>query len=61
MKFSKRHIYISLLCLTTFGITYGAWNTPVSTGDSLSADSWNDVVSRVDTLDSNLSFSGGNV
>ena len=59
MNLSKWHIYISLLCLTTFGITYGAWNTPVSTWDSLSADSWNDVVSRVDTLDSNLSFSGG--
>jgi len=58
MNLSKRHIYVSLLCLTTFGITYGAWNTPVSNGDPLSADSWNDVVSKLSSFDDTLTVSG---
>lgn len=43
------------------GVVYAAWNDTVSSGDPLTAASWNTLVSKVSELDTNIKISGNNV
>ena len=42
-------IFITISCV--FWVVYAAWNTPVNSWDTMTADWWNDLVAKVESID----------
>ena len=47
MKSLIKNILIHVLIFASVGVWYAAWNSTVSDGDSLTAQSWNDLVTQI--------------
>ena len=67
------HFILLIICFPLLWVVYAAWNDDVSTGDPLTADNWNNLISHVEwistwsgkfisgTNTSDAVFTGGNV
>ena len=51
------HFILLVICFPLLWVVYAAWNDDVSTGDPLTADSWNEMIERTEVF----SVNNGNV